>query len=160
MRWTLADCLGVSKIALLPPPIVPTPTICPTLLIAVACVSVHPLPLESAKNRELLFLAGGSFFAGEQIVGLSPFVHSGMTGIGIPPPAMVMLVPTGFPGVTTRTTHSVASWAGNVAGLGLLEGAIFPVPANGGGPPGILEPHLRQQCIGGLHRVLYPEPNH
>jgi hypothetical protein len=93
-----------------------------------------------AKNRELLFLAGGSFFAGEQIVGLSPFVHSGMTGIGIPPPAMVMLVPTGFPGVTTRTTHSVASWAGNVAGLGLLEGAIFPVPANGGGSPGFSSP--------------------
>jgi hypothetical protein len=86
------------------------------------------------------FLAGGSFFAGEQIVGLSPFVSSGMTGIGIPPPAMVMLVPTGFPGNSTRTTHSVASWAGNVAGLGLLEGAILPVPANGGGSPGFSSP--------------------
>jgi hypothetical protein len=85
------------------------------------------------------FLAGGSFLPFEQVAAVSPFVSSGITGTA-PSPAIITAGPIGFPGVTTRTTHSIASWAGNVAGLGLLEAAIFPVPANGGGSPGFASP--------------------
>jgi hypothetical protein len=81
------------------------------------------------------FLAGGSFTPVEQVVAVSPFVAS---GIESPSPAIITLIPTGFPGGTTRRTHSVASWAGIPPGLGslLIEAAIFPVPATGGGSPG------------------------
>jgi hypothetical protein len=80
------------------------------------------------------FLAGGSFTPVEQVAAVSPFVASATEN---PSPAIITLIPTGFPGGTTRRTHSIASWAGNAgAGLGLLEAAIFPVPATGGGSPG------------------------
>jgi hypothetical protein len=85
------------------------------------------------------FLAGGSFLPFEQVAAISPFVSSGITGTA-PSPAIITQGAIGFPGNSLRTTHSIASWAGNVAGLGLLEAAIFPVPANGGGSPGFSSP--------------------
>jgi hypothetical protein len=76
------------------------------------------------------FLAGGSFLPVQQVGIVNP-------GTATPGSAFVInVIPTGFPGGSTRRTHSVASWAGNAGTLGSLEAAIFPVPATGGGSPG------------------------
>jgi hypothetical protein len=76
------------------------------------------------------YLAGGSFVPTEQLAIIDPLVPL--------PTEIDNVIPTGFPGGTTRRTHSVASWAGVAPGAGSLEAAILPVPATGGGSPGFM----------------------
>jgi hypothetical protein len=70
------------------------------------------------------FIAGGSHLPNEQMVVLD----------SVSPEEIDQTIVTGFPGSTTRRTHSVASWSGNAPGLGNVTGAILPVPATGGTP--------------------------
>jgi hypothetical protein len=80
------------------------------------------------------------------------------------PPAVIdQNIFIGFPGGTTRRSHSVAAWSGSPIGLGPTSVVFLPVSATGGGTPGFSSPvcgsMAAQGCIGVFGTAPIPNPD-
>jgi hypothetical protein len=80
-----------------------------------------------------------------------------------PPAAIDQNIFIGFPGGTTRRSHSVAAWSGSPLTLGPTSVVFLPVSAIGGGTPGFSSPvcgsMAAQGCIGVFGTAPIPNPD-
>jgi hypothetical protein len=80
-----------------------------------------------------------------------------------PPPVIDQQIQIGFPGGTTRRSHSVAAWSGSPVGLGPTSIVFLPVSATGGGTPGfsstVCGAMAAQGCIAVFGTAPIPNPD-